>query len=144
MADESTPHRHCAAFTAGGQPCGAGPQRDRAFCFVHDPERAAEADEARRLGGLRRRRESTVAAAYDLSGLDTLDGMRRLLEIAVTDTLSLEVGEARIRVLLAAIAVARRIHSDADVERRLEVLEGVIRAGRDAHPPEGLLGAPGR
>jgi len=144
MADESTPHRHCAAFTAGGQPCRAGPQRDRPLCFVHDPERAAEADEARRLGGLRRRRESTVAAAYDLSGLDTLDGMRRLLEIAVTDTLSLEVGEPRIRVLLAAIAVGRKIHSDADFERRLEVLEGAIRAGRDAPPPEGLLGAPGR
>ena len=46
--------------------------------------------EAGRLGGLRRRREKTVTAAYDLEGLATLDQIRRLLEIAVMDTLGLE------------------------------------------------------
>jgi hypothetical protein len=58
--------RTCAAVHADGRPCGAGPQLDRAFCFVHDPERAAEVAEARRLGGLRRRREGTIATAYEL------------------------------------------------------------------------------
>ena len=54
------------------------PLRDRPYCFSHDPERAEEAAEARRLGGLRRRKEGTIAVAYDLPGLDTVAGIRRL------------------------------------------------------------------
>jgi len=55
-----------------GSRCRAGPQRERPYCFAHDPERAAEAAEARKLGGLRRRKEGTIALAYDLPGLDTV------------------------------------------------------------------------
>ena len=55
------------------------------------------AQEARRVGGLRRRREGTVQAAYDFEGLATIPQIRRLLEVAVVDTLSLENSIARSR-----------------------------------------------
>jgi hypothetical protein len=68
----------CAYAKADGQPCRMAPLRDRPYCFSHDPERAEEAAEARRVGGLRRKKEGTIAVAYDLPGLDTVDGIRRV------------------------------------------------------------------
>jgi hypothetical protein len=53
--------RRCAGTKPDGQPCQMAPLHDRPFCFAHDPERAAEAAEARRMGGLRRRKEGTIA-----------------------------------------------------------------------------------
>ncbi|MGE0057934.1 MAG: hypothetical protein AB7T32_08110 [Dehalococcoidia bacterium] len=43
--------------------------------------------DARRLGGLRRRREGTVAVAYDSEGLGTIAQIRRLVEVAAYDPL---------------------------------------------------------
>jgi len=42
---------------------------------VHS-ERATEAAEARRMGGIRRRREGTLTVAYDWESLDHADGIR--------------------------------------------------------------------
>jgi hypothetical protein len=47
--------RACAYAKADGQPCRMAPLHERPYCFAHDPERAEEAAEARRLGGLRRK-----------------------------------------------------------------------------------------
>ena len=58
--------RRCAFPKIDGKACAMAPLHDRPYCFAHDPERAAEAAEARRLGGLRRRKEGTIALAYDL------------------------------------------------------------------------------
>jgi len=55
--------RRCAYAKADGQPCRMAPLIDGPYSFAHDPERAAEAAEARRLGGLRRRKEGTIAVA---------------------------------------------------------------------------------
>src|SRR6266446_8350137 len=93
--------RRCAYAKADGQPCRMAPLHDRPYCFSHDPERAEEAAEARRIGGLRRKKERTIAVAYDLPGLDTVAGIRRLLEIVVIDGIGLENGIARLRVLIS-------------------------------------------
>ena len=39
---------------------------------MHSPEHAKEVQEARRLGGLRRKREVTLSGAYDFEGLGTV------------------------------------------------------------------------
>ena len=51
-----TTKRVCAAATADGKRCPVAPLRDGEYCFMHSPDHSAEAAEARRLGGLRRRR----------------------------------------------------------------------------------------
>jgi uncharacterized small protein (DUF1192 family) len=109
-----------------GQACRAGPQRDRPYCFSHDPERAEEAADARRLGGLRRRKEGTIAVAYDLPGLDTVVGIRRLLDIVVTDGVGLDNGIARLRVLISTAVAAMNLLKVGELEERLAALEGVI------------------
>jgi hypothetical protein len=97
-----------------------------ARCFAHDPERATEAAEARRLGGLRRRKEGTIAVAYDLPGLDTVAGIRRLLDIVVTDGVGLENSIARLRVLISTAVAATNLLKVGEFEERLASLEGVV------------------
>src|SRR5664280_249620 len=118
--------RRCTYAKADGQPCLMAPLRDRPYCFSHDPERAEEAAEARRLGGLRRRKESTIAVAYDLPGLDTVAGIRRLLDIVVTDGVGLENGIARLRVLISTASAATNLLKVGEFEERLTALEAAV------------------
>jgi hypothetical protein len=124
--------RSCAFVMPDGRACRAGPQRDRPYCFSHDPERAEEAAEARRLGGLRRRKEGTIAVAYDLPGLDSVAGIRRLLDIVVTDGVGLENGVARLRVLISTAAAATNLLKVGEFEERLTALEAAV--GQTASP----------
>ena len=66
--------RQCAFRLASGEPCRAPPLKDGDFCLMHSPEHAQEVQEARRLGGLRRKREATLSGAYDFEG--TRNGKR--------------------------------------------------------------------
>lgn len=118
--------RLCAFVMPNGRNCHAGPQRDQPYCFSHDPERAQDAAEARRLGGLRRRKEGTVAVAYDLPGLDSVAGIRRLLDIVVTDGLGLDNGIARLRILISTAATAMNLLTVGELEERIAALEAAI------------------
>jgi len=117
--------RRCAFARADGGICRMAPLLDRPHCFAHDPERATEAAEARRLGGLRRRREGTIAVAYDLPGLDTVDGIRRLLQIVTTDGIGLETSIAKLRVLISTAVAATNLLKAGEFETRLAALEAV-------------------
>jgi hypothetical protein len=120
-----TQHR-CRELTARGEPCRATPLRDRDQCFLHAPEHAAEAMEARRLGGLRRRREGTLAGAYDFDGLSTVPDLRRLLEVAAVDALGLDNSIARVRALTALVQVGARLLEVGELEPRIAVLESLL------------------
>ena len=122
MVSESS----CRAVKDGGQPCHAPRLRDSEFCFWHSPEHAAEAAEAQRLGGLRRRREKTVSGAYDFEGLADVVQVRRLLEIAVLDTLSLENSVARSRTLAYLAQVALKALEVGELAERIEALERLV------------------
>jgi hypothetical protein len=118
--------RGCVYAKADGQPCRMAPLHERPYCFSHDPERAAEAAEARRLGGLRRKKESTIAVAYDLPGLDTVAGIRRVLEIVVADSVGQEHGIARLRVLIAVAGAATNLLKVGELEDRLAHVEAAV------------------
>lgn len=126
--------RQCLVTMPDGRPCRAGPQRDRPFCFSHDPEREAAATEARRLGGQRRKRERTITLAYDLPGLDSVAGIRRLLEIVVTDGLGLQNGVARLRVLVAVATSAAKLLEAGELEDRLAALEATVGSAGSSRP----------
>jgi hypothetical protein len=123
--------RRCSFPRADGQACQMAPLRDRPYCFAHDPERAEDAADARRLGGLRRRKEGTIAVAYDLPGLDSVEGIRRLLDIVVTDGLSLENSIAKLRVLISVAVAATNLLKVGEFEGRLEALEALLRQSSD-------------
>ena len=118
--------RRCQAIAEGGGPCNAPPLRAGDHCFWHDPESQGEAHEARRLGGLRRRREATLAGVYDFDGLSSIADIRRLLEIAVTDTLELQNSVARSRTLAYLAQTALRCFEVGEVDARLAALETAV------------------
>jgi hypothetical protein len=117
-----TGHR-CRARTVAGGTCYATPLRDSRYCFVHDPAHAQEAAEARRLGGQRRRREHTLAGAYELDGLASVSELRRWLEVAAYEALALDVSAARVRALISVVHEASSLLQLGEIESRLQVLE---------------------
>lgn len=128
--------RVCSFTKPNGERCGATPISESDLCFWHHPDYQQEAAEARRLGGLRRRREGAVSGAYGLGGIKTVEDIQRVLEIAIIDTISLDNSPSRNRTLGALVASALKALEVGDLEERLTALEAALgprelkRAGR--------------
>jgi hypothetical protein len=118
--------RHCAFVMPDGRLCRAAPLVDGTFCYVHEPAKAEEAEEARRLGGLRRRREKTIVLAYELESLGTVEGILRVLDIASRDALGLENSIPRSRVLIGVAQAATRLLEVGELAARVAALEAAL------------------
>lgn len=126
-------NRGCTFQMPDGRLCRASAIRGQRFCYMHDPERAEDAAESRRLGGIRRRRERTLAGAYELAGVRTTEDLFRVVEIVVFDLLGLENGIARARALLHSVVVGAKLLEVGDLEDRIAALESALAAQpRDA------------
>jgi hypothetical protein len=134
--------RTCLGERPDGQRCRSWPIRGEPYCLWHSPDREEEATDARRLGGLRRRREKAVSGAYDFAGLDSIPAIRRILEIATIDTLGLDNSIVRSRTLISAAVAAAKLLETGELEARLATLEltlGAARENRDDPHDGGLL-----
>ncbi|MFQ6026825.1 MAG: hypothetical protein ACE5Q6_04835 [Dehalococcoidia bacterium] len=118
--------RTCAFLKPNGQPCKATPMADQEHCFWHSPEHQEEVAEARRLGGLRRRREMTITGAYGFEGLESVADIRCLLLVAAVDTLSLDNSFARSRILVAVALAASKLLETGELEERITELEASV------------------
>ena len=110
--------------------CQAAPIKEREHCFWHSPEHAEDVAEARRLGGLRRRREVAVSGAYEFTGLESVADIRRILEVAVLDTLGLKNSIARARTLAYLAMTAIKLLETGELEDRLAYLENALQGQR--------------
>ncbi len=115
--------RICAFRFPNGEPCHSPPLHDGDYCLMHSPEHAKEVQDARRIGGLHRKREATLSAAFDFQGLETVEGIRRLLQIAATDALAMESSPSRSRQLVYIALAALRVLEVRDFEQRILGLE---------------------
>jgi hypothetical protein len=98
------------------------------FCFWHSPDHAEDAAAARKLGGQRRRRESTLAGAYEIGPLDAVGGIRRVLEIVIFDGLGMESNSvARGRLLIAATQALTKLLEVGELADRVEALEATLK-----------------
>jgi hypothetical protein len=132
--------RRCAQLLPIGRPCRAAPMHGARFCFWHNPATEEEAAEARKLGGIRRRREKAVAAAYDFEGLGSAEQILRIVEIVTIDGFALENSVARGRLLLQAASTAAKLLEVGDLETRLATLEAAVAgSGSDRPRPRGGL-----
>ncbi len=122
--------RQCTYRKEDGQICRAAPLTDGDFCLMHSPEHTEDMAEARRLGGLRRRREVALSGAYDFVGLQSVADIRRLLEVAVLDTLGLENSISRARTLAYLATTAIKLLESGEFEERLASLESVMHGQR--------------
>jgi hypothetical protein len=127
--------RLCAHRDSKGHPCGAPPLLNSEYCLFHDPERAQEVTEARWLGGIRRKRELITSGAYEFEGLDSVAHIRRLLEVAIVDTLGLENSIARARTLGYLALSGIKLLEVGEHEERLRALEAAVKGPRMNQPP---------
>ena len=109
--------------------------RDEPFCFWHSPETTEEAAEARRLGGLHRRKKKTVGAVYGFQGLRTIEDLQSLVETAAIETLALENSIARNRAIANYAAIGAKLIEVGDHEERLRALESTRRGLADETDP---------
>ena len=121
----------CSAITRAGQPCAAPPLREGRFCAAHDPEFADTMQQARTLGGQRRRKEVAVGGAYEFEGLNTVAQIRRLIEVAAFDTLQLENSVSRSRTLAYLAHTAQQLLQAGELEERLSRIEQAIAPRKD-------------
>ena len=122
--------RACTYLRPDGRPCRATPMRDDPYCFWHAPETAEEAAEARRLGGLHRRKKKTVAAIYGVGGLRTIEDLQGLLETAAIETMALENSISRNRAIAGMVATGAKLIETGELEDRIAALELAIGSAR--------------
>jgi hypothetical protein len=96
------------------------------LCYWHDPTHAADLAEARRLGGLNRKKEKTLQVVYEIEGLGTVPQIRRVLELALNGELALENSHNRARVLIAVAGAAMKLLETGEFSDRLEALETAL------------------
>ena len=119
--------RRCKARVAlTGEDCRQAPLREKDFCFWHDPESEEAAQEARRLGAQRAKREGSVAAAMQIDGLGSMPDLRRILEVVLYDTLALSNGVPRNRLLVSLVQAGAALLKDGELEERLAAIESVM------------------
>jgi hypothetical protein len=75
---------------------------------------------------LRRRKETTVAVAYDFQGLETVQQIRRLVEVAAYDVLGLDNTIARARTLAYLSQIAMGLVEKGEMEERLAAVEAAL------------------
>lgn len=95
---------------------------------MHSPEHANEVQEARRVGGQRRRREATVVGAYDLDGLAGPELADRILAIVTVDTLSQENSHQRSGLLVRIALALLKAHEVGELQSQIDELRGVLQA----------------
>lgn len=119
-------NRGCAYIKPSGQSCGAPPLRGKRFCFWHTAERSDDLKQAQRLGGVRRKREKTVALAYHVDGIRDVEQALRVLEIALIDSLSLDNSVPRNRILVAIAQTGLKVFETSELEERVAALEETL------------------
>ena len=82
---------------------------------MHHPDHGAEVAQARRLGGVHRRKEATLMEVYDLGDLGTIGGARRLLSIVALETLALPNSVPRNQTLVAVAKASVKVIEAADI-----------------------------
>jgi hypothetical protein len=125
----------CTALRGDGRPCKATPLREEAFCFFHSPETAEEAADARRLGGLHRRKRKSVSAVYGFNGLRTIPDLTALLETASIETLAIENSINRNRTLVSIVSAAAKLLEVGELADRIAALETAARLSRPVDDP---------
>ena len=123
----STASQVCKATRKDSQPCAAYALRGSAYCFAHDPTKAAERKDARSKGGRARHGRSVAGGQGASVELRCLGDVVRLLERAMADVLVLENSVARARVLGYLCGIATRALQASELEDRIARLEDHLR-----------------
>ena len=111
----------CRATTKASERCQAAAVRGAEFCFTHDPASARERAEARRRGGVNRRRPKTGNG--EPVRIRTPADVLPVLEQAINDVLVMENSHQRARTLGYLCEKALKAFEVTALAERVEALE---------------------
>ena len=128
MASTASRGSLCKASNKRGGPCGAYALHGSAYCFAHDPTRAADRYGARSRGGRARHGRSLGAVATGDQGvkLASMGDVVALLQETVRDVLTLENSIARGRCVGYLAGIAVKALEVSDLEDRIASLEAKV------------------
>lgn len=134
-----TVKQQCQAKTTDGHQCKAAALPGVAFCFFHDPERAAERQEARSIGGSHNRMKTLTAEAPDVK----LTGCQDVVAL-LSDTINqVRKGQVDPRVANAVGYLANvliKAAEQGDLEDRVKELESILKTRGNKWPDLALTG----
>ncbi len=141
MTDAAREPRACNAFNLEGERCGQNTVGENRLCIWHDPDRVAEAAEARRLGQERYREvraeeaQRAAVAADDLPpDLElSIPGLLRRLAWLHQAVAAGRIEPDTARELRATITQMRMLVRDRDVEDRLRAALSEVRELKRKH-----------
>src|ERR1019366_3574581 len=119
----------CSQPMPNGRRCRAPVLRDGAYCFWHEPAKAEEVKEARHLRGLRWTRERTLAGVYDISGLDSILAIRRIVQTVRFAVRGLGNSIPRARFLISGALAAAKLLETGELAERIDALEAAVAQG---------------
>lgn len=117
---------HCKAKTKSGQPCPNKPSAS-GFCFTHDPTRGKERAQARRKGGSHSRIPHSGDANALPKQIRTLTDVLAILDYTLAETLPLENGIQRGRLLVALAHAFVEAIKEGELEARVEAIESALK-----------------
>src|SRR5689334_3111017 len=94
----------CKARTQGGQPCKMAAVTGGLYCFTHDPEASQARQAARKLGGYNRGTPHAGNTAAVNGSPRTITEVFPILDYALAETLAMENGIQRGRLLVSLAA----------------------------------------
>ena len=118
-ASASISNHPCQATRKDGQPCTVRALPGSAWCFAHDPNRAAQRDEARRKGGRGKARVARAEKLVPASLRPTLS----LLFTALEETHAGELDAKQAQAMAALAGAIARLYTTAELEQRVTELE---------------------
>ena len=120
----------CQSLNANGGPCKS-PALPSGYCYMHDPELAEQAQQARLKGGLNRR----VVPIGEYPGrIETVEQLLEFVNRALQEAWNLQEGsERRLRAVTALLRVACDVIPLSDLNARLELLEDLLYGSTNAN-----------
>jgi hypothetical protein len=109
----------CAGIRADGQPCTSTAVGASGYCFAHDPDRAAERDDARRRGGENRSNSARLRGLVPPRLLATFDALEDAMAEVHDGRLDPRQANAMASLARAMVAVLQA----GELEERVRQLE---------------------
>jgi hypothetical protein len=118
--------RTCKGTNERGEACAQAPGSDRDYCFWHDPELEKEREEARRAGGIARRRELVLREVYGIEGADGLADAGRMIDLATVVLLGLDNSVPKARGLLNAAQTLMKMVEVGKLAEDVAAMKSVV------------------
>jgi hypothetical protein len=118
----------CKATKNNGQPCESYALAGGDYCYTHDPGRAGERAAARKLGGLNRQTKHAGDRSSVPSQVRALADVLLVLDYTLAETLALENGITRGRLLVAICSEYTNTIKTGELEDRLAALEAILKS----------------